>query len=289
MRDGRRAPVTVLVYHPAHAARYAALVDAPRGRVRVRVARSAEEAASAIADAQVLYAWDVPARLYARAARLRWLQVMGAGVDAALVPELPPDVTVTRAPGVFGAWMAEYVLGWCAWVTQRMATYLEAQRARRWAADVLPDRLRGRTLTIVGLGDIGRTIARAARGLGMRVLGVSRTGADAREADRVYRPRDLRRALAAADFVALTLPLTAPTRGLIGARELAAMRPTAALVNCARGGLVDEQALASSLREGRLAGAGLDVFEQEPPPVDHPLLQLNGVIVSPHIAGATED
>ena len=87
---------------------------------------------------------------------------MGAGVDWAFVPELPPSVVITRAPGVFGAWMSEYVLGWCLWVTQRMETYRAAQREQRWLGELLPARLRGATLALVGVGDIGRVIARAA-------------------------------------------------------------------------------------------------------------------------------
>ena len=107
---------------------------------------------------------------------------MGAGVDWALVPELPAHVTVTRAPGIFGPWMAEYILAWALRVTQRMATYLEAQREGRWVGHVLPERIQGKTLAIVGLGDVGRTIARAARAAGMRVIGVSRSGRHARYA-----------------------------------------------------------------------------------------------------------
>src|SRR5437879_13473485 len=93
---------------------------------------------------------------------------MGAGVDWAIVRELPPRVVITRAPGIFGPWMAEYVIGWCSWVTQRVETYREAQRQRRWLDHVLPDRLLGKTLVIVGLGDFGRAAARAARARGTR-------------------------------------------------------------------------------------------------------------------------
>src|SRR5437879_2769721 len=118
---------------------------------------------------------------------------MGAGVDWAIVRELPPRVVITRAPGVFGPWMAEYVIGWCAWITQRIETYREAQRQRRWLDHVLPDRLLGKTLTIVGLGDIGRAIARAARAFGMRVVGVSRSGRRVREAERVFKVGELAR------------------------------------------------------------------------------------------------
>jgi glyoxylate/hydroxypyruvate reductase A len=275
---------TILVYGD-EAERYAALIRVPRRRVTVRAARTAAEAATRIAEADVLYAWNFPPELYATAARLTWLQAMGAGVEWALVPELPSRVTVTRAPGIFGPWIAEYVMGWCAWVTQRMALYLEAQRERRWIADRLPGRLRGRTLTVVGLGDVGRAVARAARALGMRVLGVSRSGRATREVERAYTTRHLTRALAEADFAVLTVPLTPDTRHLIGRRQLAAMKPGAWLVNVARGAVVDETALIEALRSGPIAGAILDVFTAEPLPPDHPFWSMPNVVVTPHISG----
>lgn len=281
---------TILVYHAQDADRYAKLIRVPRIRSAhvvptVRVAATPAEAGRAIADADILYAWDVPRDLLLSARRLRWLQAMGAGVNWALVPELSLDVTLTRAPGVFGPWMAEYVLGWCLWTTQRIEQYLDAQRRRQWIEDVLPDRLRGKTLAIVGLGDIGRAIARAARSLGMRVIGVSRSGRRAREADRVYRASGLTRALAAADVVVLTVPLTPATRGLIGSRAFTAMRPTTWLINVARGPVIDERALLHALENRRIAGAVLDVFWKEPLPADHPLWAFDNVIFTPHIAG----
>src|SRR5206468_12352299 len=124
--------------------------------------------------------------LCAGAPRLRWRRAMGAGVDWALVPTLADGVVVTRVPGIFGPWMREYVLGWCLAITQRTETYRAAQRERRWREDVLPERLAGKTMAIVGLGDIGRAIAAAARSLGMRVLGVSRPGRAVREVERVH-------------------------------------------------------------------------------------------------------
>jgi glyoxylate/hydroxypyruvate reductase len=280
-----RRSVTVLVYHPDEASRYAALVKAPPGRVTMHVAATPDEAARVLADVEVLYAWRFPPGLYAKAPRLTWLQVAGAGVEWALVPELPRHVTVTRAPGVFGPWMAEYVLGWCLWVTQRMDAHRGAQRQRRWLGSLIPRRLGGTTMTVVGMGDIGRDIGRAARALGVRVIGVSRGGRPMREADRVYRVSALPRALGAADWVVVVLPLTPQTRGLIGARELAAMRPSAWLVNVGRGPVVDEGALVTALRERRLAGAVLDVFGVEPLPPDHPLWGLDNVVITPHISG----
>ena len=276
---------TVLVYHPDEADRYAALVRAPRGEVTVHVCASADDAARVAPDADVVYGWKVPPAVYEKASRLTWLQAMGAGVDWALVPELPPRVVVTRAPGVFGPWMAEYVLGWCAFVTQRVETYRTAQRERRWVDTVLPGRLRGSTMVVVGLGDIGRTIARHARALGMRVLGVSRRGTPVRGVERVYRTRDLRAALARADWVVLAVPLTPRTRGLLGAVELAAMKPSAWLLNVARGAIVDEAALLDALERRAIAGAILDVFATEPLPPTHRFWDLDNVVVTPHISG----
>ena len=278
-------PLEILVYDPTAAPRYAELIRAPRGRVTVRVASTPEEAAGHIATTDVLYGWKPPIDLYAKAPRLRWLQAMGAGVDWALVPELPPRVVVTRAPGVFGPWMAEYVLGWCLWVTQRMEAYRRAQARREWLQHVPPERLAGKTMAIVGLGDIGRVVARAARAQGLRVIGITRSGRPVGGVDRVYRTRELRRALAAADFVVLVVPLNDHTRGLIGAAELAAMRPTAWLLNVARGAIVDEGALIQALERHTIAGAILDVFPTEPLPSDHPLWALDNAVITPHISG----
>jgi phosphoglycerate dehydrogenase-like enzyme len=161
--------------------------------------------------------------------------------------------------------MAEYTLGWALWTTQNMERLRTQQRAREWR-EVNPTRLRGATLCVVGLGDIGRTIARSAHALGMVVVGESRSGRKAREVDRVLRTAALPRALAAADFVVLTVPLTEATRGLIDAAALAAMRSGAWLINVAR-------------------GAVLDVFAEEPLPSAHPLWALDNAVITPHISG----
>ena len=238
-----------------------------------------------LADVEAIYAWKFPAELYARAPCLAWLQVMGAGVDWALVPELPAHVTVTRAPGIFGPWMAEYVMGWMLWITQRMSTYLDAQRERRWVGQVLPERISGKTLAIVGLGDVGRTVARAARAAGMRVVGVSRSGRAVAGVARAVSLRGLHRALGEADFVVVTVPLTPATERLIAEPELRAMRSTAWLINVARGPIVDDAALVQALERRALGGAVLDVFAQEPLPADHPLWRTPNVVITPHISG----
>jgi len=277
---------SILVYHPepGEAQAYARLIKQPKPPFPVAVCATPAEAEPHIADAEILYAWNFPRELVPRAAKLRWAQSMGAGVERLMVPELPRRVTVTRVAGIFGPWMAEYVLGWCLWLTQRTELFRAQQRERRWR-QVDPLRLHGATLCVVGLGDIGRTIARAARGFGMRVVGVSRSGKMVAEAERVHKVRDIRKAIATADFVALTVPLTGATRGLIGAAELAAMRPTAWLINVARGPVVDEAALLDALRNNRLGGVVLDVFDEEPLPQGHPLWEFGNVVVTPHISG----
>ncbi len=276
----------ILVYYPdaGEARGYADLIRLPSRAFAVDVASTLDEAAGPAAAVEILYCWRPPPSLLARAPHLRWIQVMGAGVEQVLRPELPERVVVTRAAGIFGPWMAEYTLGWCLWVTQRIEGFRASQRQRRWApVDPIP--LRGQTLCVVGLGDIGRAIARKARALDLRVIGVTRTGRGLREAERVYRTRALRSALARADLVVLTVPLSDATRGLLGAAELAAMKPSAWLINIARGPIVDEAALLEALRARRIGGAVLDVFDAEPLPPEHPLWTLENVAITPHISG----
>ena len=277
---------SILVYHPepGDAQGYARRIKQPRPVFTVTACSTQAEAELHVADAEILYAWNFPPHLLLRAKRLRWVQNMGAGVERFLIPELPKGVALTRIAGIFGPWMAEYVLGWCLWHTQRTELFRAQQRESRWR-QVDPLRLHGAELCIVGLGDIGRTIARAARGVGMRISGVSQSGRKAPGVDRVYRARDLDKPLASADFVVLTVPLTAATRGLIGARELARMKPSAWLVNIGRGPLVDEGALLEALSGKRIGGAILDVFDEEPLPVDHPLWKFENVVITPHISG----
>jgi phosphoglycerate dehydrogenase-like enzyme len=277
---------SILVYHPepGEAQAYARLIKQPKPPFAVAVCATPAEALPHVDRAEILYAWNFPRELLPRAARLRWAQNMGAGVERLMLPELPHRVKVTRVAGIFGPWMAEYVLGWCLWATQRTELFRAQQRERRWR-QVDPLRLHGATLCVVGLGDIGRTIARAARGFGMRVVGVSRSGRKAAGIERVYKTGEIAKAMAAADFVALTVPLTDETRGLVGTAELAAMRPSAWLINVARGAVVDEAALLAALQGKRLGGAVLDVFDEEPLPEGHPLWALDNVVVTPHISG----
>ena len=243
------------------------------------------------ADA-VLAGTFTPAML-AAARRLRWVHSTGAGVERLLFPELvASDVLVTNARGAHRVAMPEYVvLAMLAW-THHLPALVRAQARREWIAPV-PEEVYGKTLGLLGYGEIGRAVARRAAALGVRCLACRRhpergEGDDGyiRElVERVYGPGQLLEFLGACDYVANSLPLTEETRGLIGARELAAMRPGAVLIHVGRGPTVQEAALLAALRRRQIAGAFLDVFEEEPLPPDSPFWALDNAVITSHTSG----
>jgi (S)-sulfolactate dehydrogenase len=223
--------------------------------------------------------------------RLRVVGRLGTGLDNVdLEACAEAGVAVVAAPGANAQAVAEYVFAGLLEWSRRIARADQAVRAGRWPrAEFLGRELAGRTLGILGLGAVGRRVARAARGLGMSVVGydpVVRPGTPA-FADLEVAWAEPEEVLRAADVLTLHLPLTPETRHRIGARELALLRPGAVLVNAARGGLVDEAALLQALVSGHLAGAILDVREEEPPPQPDPLAARPEVLCTPHIAGWT--
>jgi phosphoglycerate dehydrogenase-like enzyme len=219
----------------------------------------------------------------------RWVHAASAGVDSFLFPALvdDPGVILTNARGVYDQPTAEYVLGLILALAKDLPGTWEHQRRREWRPRP-SDGITGRTALVWGTGPIGRAIARLLRAVGMRVCGAGRK---ARAVDpdfgTVHGSTTLPSALAEADYVVLAAPLTEGTRGMVDASVLAAMKPGARLINVGRGGLVDEDALVDHLAAGRLAGAALDVFGQEPLPARSPLWDMPGVMISPHTAGET--
>ena len=217
--------------------------------------------------------------------RLRWIQAASDGVDGLLFPALiESDVSVTNGRGIFDNAIAEWVIGALLGFVTRIPESFAAQRQHRWISGET-ERLAGTRLLVVGPGPIGRAVATRARALGMEISGVGRTA----RADALFglmRPvAELAQAVADADVVLDTVPLTPQTHHLFNAEVFAAMRPTAHFVNVGRGATVDEPALIRALQGGQLAGAALDVFETEPLPADSPLWDLPGVIISPHMCG----
>jgi phosphoglycerate dehydrogenase-like enzyme len=216
---------------------------------------------------------------------LRWLHTMGAGIDH-LLPVLPADLrpTISNARGVASVLIAEYVVCTALMLQWQMPRLVKAQIAHRWER-WSTGTLAGRTLGLVGLGSIGKEIASRGRALGMTVIGTRRRPGAVSEVDRVYPLADLREMLAAADVVAVTVPITPDTANLIGRDAILAMRPHSTIIVVGRGGVIDEEALADALRAGRLAGAALDVFAQEPLDPASALWDVPNLFITPHMCG----
>lgn len=256
----------------------------------VRYAATAAELRSVIPRTEVIFAWDYERDLlpsaWDAAEDLEWIQAASAGVDALLFAALvESDVVVTNARGIFDEPMAEYVLGLMLAFVKDFATTFDHNRRGVWQHRYT-ERLAGKRLLVIGAGSIGRTIGRAARAVGMSVDGVAQSARAGNDAfGSIYAIADLREVLPAADFVVNVLPLTGATRGVFGKEEFSRMKEGARFINVGRGGTADEEALAAALRARRIAGAALDVFEDEPLPAGSPLWDVPGLIVSPHMSG----
>lgn len=257
------------------------------------------EALEGVVGAEVYLGMGVPREIFlaavaGEAPRLRWAHTGSAGVGAALYPEMrASDVILTNSAGVMGPPIAETVIGMVLFFARGFDLALESRRRREWVKDAIYDpdspvrEVGDATLGIVGYGGIGRAVAERARALDMRVLATKRQPAAADGVEILTGTEGLQRLLAESDYVAITIPATAQTTGLIGAAELGLMKPTAVLINVARGSIVDEPALVEALRSGRLRGAGLDVFAKEPLPPESPLWELPNVLMTPHVSAVS--
>jgi phosphoglycerate dehydrogenase-like enzyme len=231
---------------------------------------------------------------YRAAPRLKLVQLLSAGYDAVdLEAARRAKVPVTNNGGANAVSVAEHTLMLMLAVSRKLAWQHANVAAGRWRGNGPAPRmyeLFDKTLGIVGLGTIGKKVARLAQAFGMRVqyYDIARLSEDAEDALGV-RFRLLRELLASSDVVSLHVPLNSSTRHMIGAGELALMKPSAMLINTSRGPVADESALTRALADGKLLGAGLDVFDREPPPADNPLLALDNVVLTAHFAGPTWD
>jgi phosphoglycerate dehydrogenase-like enzyme len=275
----------------------AELVDRPC-RSQAEMVRAAE------GGCDVLFTLRVPDELMNRAPQLKWVQLLSAGADHILkgVLERRKEVAVTTGSGVAASTIAEYsIASMLAWAHSFHVT-MRSQLRREWKRTGLMDiePMRGKTLGVIGYGSIGRETARIAHGLGMNVLALKRNPEDRRDGgwnpagvgdaegtipSRWYGAEQCEELLRESDYVTVTLPLTGATRGFVGKKEIAAMRPTAYIVNVGRGEVIDQKALIDALRENRIGGAGLDVFEREPLEPESGLWGLDNVILTPHVSG----
>ncbi|CAG1004784.1 MAG: D-2-hydroxyacid dehydrogenase [Anaerolineae bacterium] len=277
--------------------------------IRKSVSSPAEIPPEVWASADILYTTVIVPEAEV-APRLRWVQAHYAGVDKLLSQPLfkaRPDLMLTSASGIHASTIAEYSFAMMLALARKIPLMLRMQKQAAWTADrfelYLPTELRGATLGILGYGSIGRATARLANAFGMQVLATKRDvkrpsdGESYEEpgigdpegtlVDRLYPPEALKSMVSQCDFVVVTLPLTLETKGYFGAEAFAVMKKNAVLINVARGGIVDEEALIAALQNKQIAGAGLDVFEEEPLPAKSPLWAMENVIISPHIAGNT--
>jgi len=218
---------------------------------------------------------------------LRWVHLRSAGIEGLACPELiRPGLVVTNGRGVFSPALAEFAIGSLLYFAKDFRRLVRQQQEGRWET-YEPHMLSGRSLGIVGFGDIGRQVALRGKALGMRILALRRRtnlSVDDPLVDEMFSVEKLKELLSAADDVVVAAPLTEATRGLIGPGELAVLKPGSVLVNVGRGPVVQEEALVESLRARRIRGAALDVFENEPLPPGHPFFDLDNVLLSPHCA-----
>jgi phosphoglycerate dehydrogenase-like enzyme len=281
----------------------------PQLRIEQQTCHNNDEATAALTahpDVEILYSFSLPPDTLQLAPRLRWLQLHSAGANHILDnPIIKSDVAITTVSGIHATPIAEYVFASMLAFRWRVPQWTQCQREAKWPSNrwdlyARPE-LRGSTLGIVGYGSIGREVGRLGKAFEMRVLALRRSPGQAEQGyavertgdpagaipERFYTPGQLHEMLPDCDYVVISLPLTPETRHFIGEAELKAMKPSAYLVNIARGPIVDEQTLIRALREAWIAGAGLDVFEREPLPDDSPLWTMDNVLISPHVAGFT--
>lgn len=255
--------------------------------VKAVAAHSDEDLLREIADADVVYG-RLPRNPFLKAKRLRWVQSIGVGFETMLYPEMiRSDVVITNTAGAFDAAMAEQALAFMLAHARGLIHFERDRKNRVWDRHIgALSQIHGKTACVLGLGSIGRSIA-----VRLDALGLTVTAVDAQVATppagigRLFRPDRLLAAIADADYVVVALPLTANTNGIIDAACFSRMKETAFLVNVARGPIVNETDLVRALQEKRIAGAGLDVFAEEPLPDSSPLWDMPNVVFAPHSAG----
>lgn len=260
-----------------------------------------------LADADVAFTFSLRPEQFAEAKRLRWIHSPAAAVHQFLFPEfVNSDVILTNAREVHGPVVAEHVMALIFALAKRIPESVRFQQKHVWGQETLwqnhaaPAEIAGATLGLVGLGSIGRNVAQRASAMGMKVVVVRRShfsknqGEVAHPAhhskdfvDEVLPSSQLGEMLKRADYVVLAIPVTDETRGMIGAEQFSQMKRDAYIINVGRGPLIDEAALIEALRQRTIAGAALDVFDQEPLPADSPLWDLENLLITPHTAGMT--
>jgi phosphoglycerate dehydrogenase-like enzyme len=249
-----------------------------------------------IADTDVFIGWSLRPEQFVAARKLKWIHSPAAAVHQLMFPELiHSSVVVTNSTGVHGPVVAEHAIAVLLALAKRLPQAMRYQAKKQWSQEQLwnqrprPREVDGATVAVIGMGGIGGEFTRRAKAMGMRVLAVRENPAKgAGGADEVFSSSQIDDVLPQADYVLLCTPVTSATTGLMDAARLKKMRTDSYLINVGRGPLMDEAALIEALKANRIAGAALDVFEEEPLPRESPFWALDNVLITPHTAAVTE-
>jgi D-2-hydroxyacid dehydrogenase (NADP+) len=271
-------------------ARYKAMLLERFPQLTINVVGHHNDVGPYIADTEVLMCFSPPMadHVVAEAPKLKWIQALGTGVDNIVdLPSLGKEVVVTNIRGIHGAPVSEATIASMLSLARDLPRSARAQEKsawERWPSQLLA----GKTVGILGVGLIAEYLAPICKALGMTVIGISGTPRPTASFDRMVARTDLIKVAPEFDYLVALAPLTPETRGIIGEKLLAAMKPSAFLVNVARGGVVDEPALIKALEAGTIAGAALDVFSEEPLPPTNPLWKTKNVTIFPHLGGYSQ-
>jgi len=267
-------------------------------QVEVQQRNSYKDIDDHIRDAEIFFGWSLRGEQVRIAKKLRWIHSTAAAVHQLMSPELrASDIIITNARSVHGPVVAEHTIALMFALAKCLPAAVRYQQQHVWAQEQIsyqhphPTELAGSTLGLIGYGAIGSEVARSAVALGMRVLVVRQhpeRKSDIGHGIESFGPDRLDEVISQSDFLVLAAPHTDMTRRLINAERVARMKPTAYIINVARGALIDEPALTDALRDHRIGGAALDVFDTEPLPADSPLWDLDNLLITPHTA-ATSD
>jgi D-2-hydroxyacid dehydrogenase (NADP+) len=279
----------LLTLPPDVTEQYRARLSRTFPEIAIDVVATADKAPAALADADMLITFGQMMKNLkldlATARKLKWVQALGTGLDGITdQPALSASVTVTSLHGVHGAPVSEAALASMLALSRDLPGFVRAQdehQWKRWPARLL----QGKTVGILGIGVIAEALAPKCKALGMNVVGITSSPRQVAGFDRVHPVSELLRVLAEVDHLVLLTPYSPATHQMVDAKVFAAMKPTAYLINLARGGVVDEDALVEALRSKKIAGAALDVFNQEPLPPDNPLWTFPNVIITTHQGG----
>ena len=283
---------TVLLIHGSSADYWTSIIRERCGDVEIITMQQCQRGEASLESVTGLIGWQFPPDIFRQMPKLRWIQYISVAVDEWAGNSLiSPDVVITNTKGLYGDSVADYIIWALLTLTRKFDVVVKNQTKRRWQQISGPT-LRGKTIGILGVGSVGRALAKRATAHDMKTIGVVSAKASQEKlpfVDNSISVNDLQQAIGDFDVLAVCVPLTDATRGLVDSGLIAKMKPNAYLINTSRGEVVDDSAIAIALKNGKLAGAVLDVFDREPLRRWSSLWKTENLIVTPHVSGITDD